>query len=128
MSTLTRGWATPFISELSSKLNAQRNDKKLEWKRQTLNNFYQRHDTSAVMASKNINTNNYPVVLLQSVEDVLPGTLRTLHVENQCTQGIVTGDKCTALKCQKECKTHIKDEGLDELRKTKLLNSYLKYL
>ena len=123
VSTVTSGWAASFISELSSKLNERM--KKVQFKTSSTGNFYRRPSASVHVLSGKINTNIYPVVLLQSVSDVLPGTLRTLSESKMCRgkKRLVTNGECQTLKRQK-----ISNDNLEELNDTKLLDSYLKYL
>lgn len=135
MSVITSGWAAPFISELSSKVNKKRSEKNIQSTRHraSTSNFYQRQRSDSSAELGGICTNIYPVVLLQSVEHVLPGTLRTLKesipAESRGKKRLVTSDKCRTLKRQKVCNTHVTDEHLDELSgDTMLLDSYLKFL
>jgi hypothetical protein len=121
VSIVTSGWAASFISELSTKLNER--TKKVE--RATTGNFYRRPSVHPL--PRKINTNIYPVVLLQSVNDVLPGTLRTLSESKMC-QGkkrLETNGECNTSKRQKIFST---GQGSDEFNDTKLLDNYLKYL
>ena len=131
MKVTTSGWAAPFISELSSKLNEQRH-KTPKLTTFTTSNFYsyQSRSNSIQTTQVEVNTNIYPVILLQSLEDVLPGTLRTLSKpdENQGKKRLVTSDKCKTLKSQRNSNMQAKDENLDELCDTKLLDSYLQYV
>ena len=131
MKVTTSGWAAPFISELSSKLSEQRH-KKPKLTKFTTSNFYsyQSRSNSIQTTQVEVNTNIYPVILLQSLEDVLPGTLRTLSKpdENQGKKRLVTSDKSKTLKSQKNSNMQAKDENLDELCDTKLLDSYLQYV
>ena len=120
---MTSGWAASFISELSAKLNEP--TKKVHFNTSSTGNFYRRPNTSVHVLSGKINTNIYPVVLLRSVNDVLPGTLRTLS-ESKVGQGkkrLGTSGECKTLKRQK-----ISNDNSEELNDTKLLDSYLKYL
>lgn len=128
MKVSTSGWAAPFISELSSKLKEQRH-KKPELTTCPTGKFYwcRSRSTSIQTTQVEVNTNIYPVILLQSLEDVLPGTLRTLSKsdENRGRKRLVTSDECKTLK---NSNMHIKDENLDEVCDTKLLDSYLQYI
>ena len=129
-STVTCGWAASLISELSSKLYEQRNKKKNQRTPSATGKFYRRPNTPVLTMSDKINTNIYPVVLLQSVNDVLPGTLRTLSEPKECRgkKRLVTSDECKTLKSRKISNGHVKDDNSDALSDTKLLDSYLKYL
>ena len=119
-SITTTGWAASFISELS-KLNNERN-KKLTTLPKT--NFYHRSVSSFLTKSSEKNTNIYPVVLLQSMDNVLPGTRRTVS-QSGSEKRVLTSK---GIKRHKNFKEHGKDEGFDELNDTNLLDSYLKYL
>lgn len=120
----TSGWAAPLIAELSSKVSRQKNDKKL--KISNFGNFYSRPESlrrSNYLIKKN--TNIYPVVLLQSVANVLPGTLRTLRLPKEGTETLGPGADCKPLKNRKITNIKIKEDNLEEGCDSKLLDSYL---
>ena len=122
-----------FISELSEKIKEDEiRSKKFQWPRSTgTGNFYRRRVLPATSdVPSEINTNIYPVILLQSVDDALPGTIRTLSESKEC-QGkktLITSDESNTLKRQKISNAHVNDGNSDEISDAKLLDSYLKYL
>lgn len=78
--TKTKGWATPFISELFERCKDPKPDKNRD-----INSyrkpFYQSSGTKlreTKIDTSKVNLVNYPVILLQSEELVLPDTLRNV--------------------------------------------------
>ena len=126
---LTSGWAAPFISELSSKLKERHKKPHLLTTFPT-RNFYQSSNALIRTTQGEVITNNYPVILLQSLQDVFPGTLRTLSQsdEHGVKKRLATSDGHSTLKNKKISSKRAKVENLDELCDTKILDSYLQYL
>lgn len=145
--TKTKGWAAPFISELVSKPKPNENQaQNLNIKR-----FYDGGSLSTAKVNEmkmntrsTVNLDNYPVMLLQSEELVLPNTLRSIDTKNLEKQskkraGVGSGPvSLTPVKRQKMT-VHEKNNNVDDksvqstveelnMADTGILESYLKYL
>ena len=105
-------------------------NKKGEEKKFRTNHFYKHPETSQLSVPGKIFNNVYPVILLQSVEHVLSGTLRTLSdaVEGRGKRRLVASEKRARLKRQKVFDIRMKGENIDDLSDAMLLDSYVKYL
>ena len=144
--TKTKGWASPLISELSSKSNCTKSrvhktDNKVKV------NFFKRTAAPPVLVKKSSERStvveNYPTLLLQSEELILPDTRRDININSLVEKDNkrVELDKEPSLHpCRKKRKltvlenNNVDDEllitGVEDLQNSScsLLESYLKYL
>ena len=141
----TKGWASPFILELSSRSKDHPKLDGCQGENPNRNLFYKLVGLSASNASEDkvkrnrLNSDDYPVMLLQKEELILPDTLRSINSDLSGKQskkrmgidsGIVSLMPVKRQKIKKqEQKLLPKNEGEElSVSDTNLLNSYLKYL